>query len=107
VNVFGAALPAIGVLSSLYVGVLEPCARPQSQLSAVVNFRGTILLFALVDPNLSYLTDTTTSGETSWGSCASTSPPLAVSRLLGTVLAHLVLVPGAPMIAAVARWLPG
>jgi len=67
VNVFGAALPAIGVLSSLYVGVLEPCARPQSQLSAVVNFRGTILLFALVDPNLSYLTDTTTSGETSQG----------------------------------------
>jgi len=31
---------------------------------------------------------------------------MAVTRLLGTVLAHLVLIPGAAMIAAVARWIP-
>jgi hypothetical protein len=107
-NVGGSALLAAGVLSALYAGVLAPEYRMTTgQLSAVVNFVGTLLLFALVDPYLSYLTDTTSAGETPQSRLRLHVAAMGVSRLLGTVLAHLVLLPGASMIAAVARWIPG
>lgn len=106
-NVFGSALLAAGVLSALYAGVLAPEFRMTTgQLSAVVNFAGTLLLFALVDPYLSYLTDTTAAGETPHGRLRLHVAAMGFSRLLGTVLAHGVLLPGAAIIAAIAKWLP-
>ena len=57
-NVIGSSLLATGVLSSLYAGIYAPDLRMTTgQLSAVVNFFGTIMLFAFVDPYLSYVTD--------------------------------------------------
>lgn len=76
------------------------------QLSAVVNFLGTLLLFALVDRYLSYLTDTTTAGETPNSRLRIHVAAMGISRLVGTVLAHLCLVPGALAIVQVARWIP-
>lgn len=107
-NVAGSALLATGVLSALYAGVLAPEYRMTTgQLSAVVNFAGTLLLFALVDPYLSYLTDTTSAGETPQSRLRIHVAAMAVSRLVGTILAHSILLPGASVIAAVARWIPG
>lgn len=107
-NIGGTALLTTGVLSSLYAGVFAPELRMTTgQLSAVVNFAGTILLFAFVDPYLSYVTDSTATGkESSDTRLRAAVVGMAASRLLGTVLSHFLLVPGAKMIAWVAHVIP-
>jgi hypothetical protein len=107
-NVIGSALLATGVLSSLYAGVYAPDLRMTTgQLSAVVNFFGTIMLFAFVDPYLSYVTDgaakNAQEGDTRLRAAVF---GMAGSRLLGTVLAHFLMIPGAHMIAWIARVIP-
>ena len=108
-NVGGSALIATGVLSSLYAGVIAPELRMTTgQLSAVVNFLGTILLFAFVDPYLSYITDTAAGSDPEDDrSLRGAVIGMGVSRLIGTLLAHFLLIPGAHLIAWIARILPG
>ncbi|MCB1077062.1 MAG: DUF2837 family protein, partial [Verrucomicrobiae bacterium] len=87
-------LPATGMLSALYAGVLAPEYRMTTgQLSAMVNFAGKLLLFALVEPYLSHLTDTISSGETPPGRLRLHVAAMGGSRLLGTILVHLILLP--------------
>jgi hypothetical protein len=107
-NVVGSALLATGVLSSLYAGVFAPELRMTTgQLSAVVNFFGTILLFAFVDPYLSYVTDgAAKNAEDGDSRLRAAVFGMAGSRLLGTVLAHFLMIPGAHMIAWIARIIP-
>lgn len=107
-NVIGSALLATGVLSSLYAGVYAPDLRMTTgQLSAVVNFFGTIMLFAFVDPYLSYVTDGAAKGsEDGDVRLRAAVFGMAGSRLLGTVLAHFLMIPGAQMIAWIARIIP-
>lgn len=107
-NVIGSALLATGVLSSLYAGVYAPDLRMTTgQLSAVVNFFGTIMLFAFVDPYLSYVTDGAAKGGQDGDSRLRAAVfGMAGSRLLGTVLAHFLMIPGAKMIAWIARVIP-
>ncbi|GAA5481613.1 lipid II flippase family protein [Haloferula sargassicola] len=108
-NVGGSALLTTGVLSSLYAGVYAPELRMTTgQLSAVVNFLGTILLFAFVDPYLSYITDSAAAGSTDTDSKLRAAVlGMGVSRLIGTVLAHALLTPGARLIAWIAHLIPG
>lgn len=107
-NVIGSALLATGVLSSLYAGVYAPDLRMTTgQLSAVVNFFGTIMLFAFVDPYLSYVTDGAAKGGDEGDSRLRAAVfGMAGSRLLGTVMAHFLMIPGAQMIAWIARVIP-
>lgn len=107
-NVIGSALLATGVLSSLYAGVYAPDLRMTTgQLSAVVNFFGTIMLFAFVDPYLSYVTDgAAKAGDHGDARLRAAVFGMAGSRLLGTVLAHFLMIPGAHMIAWIARIIP-
>jgi len=70
-----------------------------------VNFIGTILMFALVDPHFSYLSDKVVSGEVSQSYFRSVVIGMARSRFLGTLLAQAFLVPGAFVIAKVAEWI--
>lgn len=107
-NVIGSALLATGVLSSLYAGVFAPDLRMTTgQLSAVVNFLGTIMLFAFVDPYLSYVTDgAAKGGENGDVRLRAAVFGMAGSRVLGTVLAHFIMIPGAHMIAWIARIIP-
>ncbi len=107
-NVAGSALLATGVLSSLYAAVYVPDLRMTTgQLSAAVNFLGTIVLFAFVDPYLSYVTDAAASeGDSGDTRLRAAVFGMAVSRLLGTCLAHLLLVPGARLIAWLAQIIP-
>ncbi len=63
-NVLAQALITVGVLASLYAGYLNPEFRvTASQLSAVINGFATILLFALIDPQLSVMTDDVVEGR--------------------------------------------
>ena len=93
----------VGVLASLYAGYLNPQFRvTASQLSAVINGFATILLFALIDPQLSVMTDDVVDGRIDEPTFRRTIVWISLSRLTGTVLAQLLFVPAAVAIAWIA-----
>lgn len=104
-NVLAQALITVGVLSSLYAGYLNPEFRvTASQLSAVVNGFATILLFALIDPQLSVMTDDVVEGRVSESLFRRTIVWISFSRLAGTLLAQALLLPGATAVAWIANY---
>jgi hypothetical protein len=105
-NTVAMAVWSVGVFSALYAGYLRPDLRvTASQLSAVINGVATILMFAVIDPHLSLMTDDVASGRADEASFRRSIVWLTGSRLAGTVLAQALLVPGAAWIAIVAGWL--
>lgn len=103
-NMVAQALLTVGVLASLYAGYLSPDFRvTASQLSAVVNGFATILLFALIDPQLSVMTDDVVEGRLGAAQFRSAIVWISFSRLAGTVLAQALFLPSAYAIAWVAN----
>ena len=97
------AIWTVGVFAALYAGYLRPELRvTSSQLSAVVNGVATILMFGFVDPYLSVLTDDVAGGRLDEPYFRRSIVWLTGSRLAGTVLAQLLLVPAAVWIAFIA-----
>lgn len=104
-NCLAQALITVGVLASLYAGYLNPEFRvTASQLSAVINGFATILLFALIDPQLSVMTDDVIDGRTDEATFRRTIVWISFSRLAGTLLAQIVFVPAAMLIAWTANF---
>ncbi len=104
-NCLAQALLTVGVLASLYAGYLNPEFRvTASQLSAVVNGFATILLFALIDPQLSVMTDDVVEGRVSEPLFRRTIVWISFSRLAGTLLAQALFLPAAIAIAWVANY---
>lgn len=104
-NCLAQALITVGVLASLYAGYLNPEFRvTASQLSAVVNGFATILLFALIDPQLSVMTDDVVEGKISEPLFRRTIVWISLSRVVGTVLAQALLIPSAAAIAWIANY---
>ena len=104
-NCLAQALLTVGVLASLYAGYLNPEFRvTASQLSAVINGLATILLFALIDPQLSVMTDDVVEGRVDEPLFRRTIVWISFSRLVGTVLAQALFVPSAIAIAWVANF---
>ena len=63
-NIIAVAILTVGVLSSLYAGFITPELRTTaSSLSAIVNGFATILMFVIIDPHLSILTDEVIEGK--------------------------------------------
>lgn len=103
-NFLASALWTVGVLSAIYAGVLEPDFRvTASTLSSVVNGVATIMMFILVDPYLSGLTDDVVHGRSSDGHFRRVVAMMTVARLAGTLVAQILLVPCAWAIVWVAR----
>ena len=103
-NCLAQALLTVGVLASLYAGYLNPEFRvTASQLSAVVNGFATILLFALIDPQLSVMTDDVVEGRVDEPLFRRTIVWISFSRLAGTALAQALFLPAAMAIAWVAQ----
>jgi hypothetical protein len=103
-NALGTALLTVGVFASLYAGCLRPDLRvTANNLSAVVNGISTVLLFVFIDPYLSLLTDDAVSKRATEADFRRAIVLFGVSRLVGTVLAQIVLIPGAKVIAFVAQ----
>lgn len=103
-NCLAQALITVGVLASLYAGFLNPEFRvTASQLSAVINGFATILLFALIDPQLSVMTDDVVEGRVSEALFRRTIVWISFSRLAGTLLAQLLFLPSAQAIAWIAN----
>lgn len=104
-NMLAQGLLTVGVLASLYAGYLNPEFRvTASQLSAVVNGFATILLFALIDPQLSVMTDDVVEGRMDAALFRRAIIWVSLSRLAGTVAAQLLFIPAALAIAWVANF---
>lgn len=102
-NALAQALLTVGVVASLYAGYLEPDFRvTASQLSAVINGFATILLFALIDPQLSVMTDDVVEGRIDEALFRRTIVWISFSRLAGTLIAQAFFVPAAQLIAWIA-----
>lgn len=103
-NVAAIALWTTGVFAALYAGYLDPALRvTSSTLSAVVNGVATILMFVFIDPQMSVMTDDVIEGKTTEPHFRRAVVWLVGSRLAGTVLAQLILIPAAMLIVSVAE----
>jgi hypothetical protein len=69
----------------------------------VINGVASILLFVLIDPHLSVMTDDVMDGRTSEASFRRAVVWLSASRVAGTLLAQVMLVPAATAVAVIAR----
>ncbi|MEP6706910.1 MAG: lipid II flippase Amj family protein [Pyrinomonadaceae bacterium] len=102
-NALASAMLTVGVFASLYAGYLRPELRvTANNLSPVVNAVSTILLLVFIDPYVSLLTDDVVVGRASEAHFRRTLVMLGGSRLAGTIMAQLVLTPGARLIVAIA-----
>lgn len=103
-NVLAQALLTVGVFAPLYAGYLDPELRVTAvSLSSAINGVATILLFVLIDPCLSIMTDDVMEGRVSEPAFRRAVVWFAASRVAGTVLAQLLLVPAATAVALLAR----
>ncbi|WP_371825324.1 lipid II flippase Amj family protein [Paenibacillus soyae] len=93
------AIYTIGVLAALLASALSlGHSTAASQASGLINGVATILLTVLIDPQIGLLTDKVLRGEKDVRVLNKVFGLLMVSRLLGTVLAQLLLVPAAHVI---------
>ncbi|PGU79291.1 lipid II flippase Amj family protein [Bacillus cereus] len=96
INMFATAIYTAGVLSALYASFLNPdYATNASTASGLVNGFATILLTVLLDPRIALLTEHALQSESGAESMSKMYGWLMISRLLGTLLAQLLFVPGA------------
>lgn len=106
VNTLATSVGTVGVFAALYAGYLAPEYRvTASNLSGVINGIATILLFAIVDPFLAMLTDDIVGGRSTEPVFRRAVVWMLGSRLAGTALAQLLLLPAAHLIAGLARTL--
>ncbi|WJH37308.1 lipid II flippase Amj family protein [Paenibacillus sp. CC-CFT747] len=104
-NVVVTAIYTIGVLSALVASYLYPDYRDAaSQASGLINGVATVLLAMLIDPQVALLTDKVLRGEKSPSAMSKMFGILMVSRLCGTLLAQLLLLPAAHWIAWIVRF---
>jgi hypothetical protein len=103
-NVLAVALWSVGVFASLYAGYLNPQFRVTSNsLSSIVNGVATVLMFVIIDPQLSVMTDDVMEGRVAESSFRRTIVWLVGSRFAGTLFAQILLVPSAKLIELVAE----
>ena len=103
-NVAAVALWTVGVFAALYAGYLKPEFRATaSNLSSIVNGLATILMFVLIDPQLSVMTDDVVDGRMSEPCFRRAIVWLVGSRCAGTLVAQVLLVPAAALIAYLAE----
>ncbi|AEI45395.1 hypothetical protein KNP414_06877 [Paenibacillus mucilaginosus KNP414] len=89
----------VGVLSAMYAAYLAPAAATEAVgSSGIINGIATILLTLFVDPRVALLTDKVMGGQTSEAEMQRMFGLLMLSRLAGTLLAHLLLWPGAQLV---------
>lgn len=95
-HVLVTAIYTIGVLAALLASTLTTeHAIAASQSSGLINGIATILLTVLIDPAIGLITDKVLKGEKGIASLNKVFGLLMVSRLMGTVLAQVLLLPAA------------
>jgi hypothetical protein len=105
-NMFVTAIYTIGVLSALYASLLAPDRSGTTVMaSGLINGVATILLSIFVDPKISVLADNVVHGKGKYSTLKGISILMISSRLIGTVIAQVLFIPGAYYIAWVSKYL--
>lgn len=100
INMLITAIYTIGVLSALFAALLVPeRATTAVMASGLINGIATILLIIFVDPKISILADDVINEKGSYITLKSASILMVTSRLLGTILAQVLFIPGAHYVA--------
>jgi len=103
-NVIATALWTVGVFAALYAGVLDPGVRvTSSTLSSIINGGATVMMAVFIDPHMSGMTDDVIEEKIEESQFRRAVVWLVGSRLVGTLIAQVLLIPSALIIAAVAR----
>ncbi|ELK46011.1 lipid II flippase Amj family protein [Halobacillus sp. BAB-2008] len=96
INMVVTAVYTIGVLSALYASLLVPeRSNTAVMASGMINGIATILLAVFVDPKISVMADDVIHKRGDYSRLKSVSLMMITSRLLGTLLAQLLFIPGA------------
>ncbi|MDL4839412.1 lipid II flippase Amj family protein [Aquibacillus rhizosphaerae] len=99
-NMLITAIYTIGVLSALYAALLTPDrATTAVMASGLINGVATILLIVFIDPKISILADDVINQKGSYINLKNASIMMVTSRLLGTLLAQALFIPGAKYIS--------
>ncbi|WJY27297.1 lipid II flippase Amj family protein [Sporosarcina trichiuri] len=100
INMLITGIYTIGVLSALYAALLAPeRASTAIMASGLINGLATILLVIFVDPKVSVVADDVVNGRGNYQTLKNISIMMVSSRLLGTLLAQLLFIPGAKYIS--------
>lgn len=100
INIIITAIYTIGVLSALYAALLVPeRAITATMASGLINGIATMLLIIFIDPKISILADDVINQRGSYLELKRASVMMMSSRLLGTLLAQALFIPGAKYIA--------
>ncbi|KAF0821349.1 putative integral membrane protein YdaH [Cytobacillus firmus] len=99
-NMFVTAIYTIGVLAALYASLLTTASSNTAVMaSGLINGVATILLSIFVDPKISVMSDNVVHGKAKYSNLKGISIMMVTSRLIGTVLAQIMFIPGAYYIA--------
>ncbi|MCU6707536.1 lipid II flippase Amj family protein [Paenibacillus sp. J5C_2022] len=105
-NMIVTSVYTIGVLSALYASLLAPDRAGSTILaSGLINGIATILLALFIDPKISVLADDVVNGRGRYINLKGISVLMITSRLLGTIVAQLLFIPGAQYIAWMTKFL--
>nr|WP_152945990.1 lipid II flippase Amj family protein [Desulfofundulus thermobenzoicus] len=103
-NILITGIWTTGVLSALYAGAMLPQFRSTATLtSGIVNGVASVLAATVVDPTAAMITDQAMRGVRPEEDVKQMSVYLALTRLLGTMLAQVFFIPGAIIIRFVAE----
>lgn len=104
-NMMATAIMTISVLCCVYAAYLNPDYRTTaSNLSGVINGVATLLMVLFIDPHSSVLTDDVVLGKVNVGYFRQYIVYMVIARVAGTLLAQLLLLPGAMLIARLAAY---
>ncbi|MCM3626780.1 lipid II flippase Amj family protein [Paenibacillus glycanilyticus] len=105
-NIIVTAIYTVGVLAALLAATYSTGSSiAASQSSGLINGMATILLTILIDPQIGLLTDKVLKGEKEIAALNKVFGLLMISRLLGTILAQLLLVPSAHWINLMVQYI--
>ncbi|HWO76558.1 MAG TPA: lipid II flippase Amj family protein [Bacillus sp. (in: firmicutes)] len=100
INMVITAIYTIGVLSALYAALIAPERSSTAIMaSGLINGVATILLVVFIDPKISVLADDVVNKRGSYIALKGVSLMLVTSRLLGTLFAQILFIPGAHYVA--------
>ncbi|WP_058302121.1 lipid II flippase family protein [Gorillibacterium timonense] len=105
-NIMATAIYTTGVLSALYASYLSPeFGTAASQSSGLINGLATVILALMIDPKMGLMTDKALAYPKERARLGKIFALMIVTRLIGTMVAQVLLVPAAYWILWVMKWL--
>lgn len=103
-NLIITSISTIGVLSSIYAGVMVPEYRiTASQLSGIINGTATILLAIVVDPQAAIITDQTLQGVRDRKEANTMVVFLVGGKILGTIVSQFIFLGAVQVVVRITK----